>query len=129
MQQQKAKGRRWFSILLVLILCIATYVYGSMGFAQAAYSPTASEQATQQAPWEDGHGSNRGLATHGGMTPAQSVNLTQEGDRIKLLPAQEHRLPNLYATADHAAMRLMYNRPLSELASRTGGHAPPIMIL
>lgn len=125
MQQQKAKSRGWFSVLLVLFLCIATYVYGSMGFAQAAYSPTASEQADQQAPWEDGHGTNRGFATHGGMTPAQSVNLTQEGDRTKLLPAQEPRLPNLYATAYHAVRTQTQSRPLSELASRTGGHAPP----
>jgi hypothetical protein len=125
MRQQKAQGREWVSILLVLFLCIAAYVYGSMGFAQAAYSPTVNEQAEQQAPGKNGHGTSRGNASHGGMTPAQSENLMQEGDQLQLLPAQEPRLPNLYATAYHAVRALLYSRPLSELASRTGGHAPP----
>jgi hypothetical protein len=116
-------------MLLTLFLCFSAYMCESTGFSLAAYSPTVNEQADQQAPWEDGRDSNRSIATHGGMTPAQPGFPTQEGDRIQILPAQESRLPNLYATADHAAMRLMYNRPLSELASRTGGHAPPITIL
>lgn len=125
MRHQKAQGRVWVSMLLVLFLCCAAYVYGSMGIALYAYSPTADEQAEQQAPGEDGRDSNRGIATHGGMTPAQPENPTQEDSRIQLLPTQEPRLPNLYATAYHAVRAQTYLRPLSELASRTGGHAPP----
>ena len=125
MRQHKAHGREWVSILLVLFLCIATYEYGGMCFAQAAYSPTVNEQAEQQAPGENGHGTNRDNASHGGMTPAQSEILVQEGDQIQLLPTQEPRLPNLYVTAYHAVRTLSQSRPLSELASRTGGHAPP----
>ncbi len=125
MRLKRAQGRVWVSILLVLFLCIAAYMYGSMGFPLAAYSPTVNEQAEQQAPGEDDRESNRSIATHGGMTPAQSENLTQEGDYNQLLPAQEPRLPNLYATAYHAVRIQMCSRPLSELASRIGGHAPP----
>jgi hypothetical protein len=125
MRLKKAQGRKWVSILLVLFLCISAYVYGSMGFALAAYSPTANEQAKQQAPGEDGCGSSRGITSHGGMTPAQPEDLMQEGISNQLLPALEHRRPSLIATAYHAVRALMLSRPLSELASRTGGHAPP----
>lgn len=127
MQLRRAQGRTWVSILLVLFLCVAAYMYGSMGFSLAAYSPTVNEQAEKQATGEDDRDSNRGIATHGGMTPAQSENLTQEDYCIQLLPAQESRLPNLYATAYHTVRIRTYSRPLSELASRIGGHAPPLI--
>lgn len=125
MGHQKAQGRAWVSMLLVLFLCFAAYVNGSMGIALNAYSPTASEQAEQQAPGEDDCDSSRSIATHGGMTPAQPENLTQEGCNFQLPPAQEPRLPSLNATAYSAVRAQTYSRPLSELASRTGGHAPP----
>ena len=125
MRHQKAQGGAWVSMLLVLFLCFAAYVNGSMGIALNAYSPTASEQTEQQAPGEDSCDSSRSIATHGGMTPAQLENLMQEGCDFQLPPAQEPRLPNLYATACHTVRANTYSRPLSELASRTGGHAPP----
>jgi hypothetical protein len=112
-------------MLLVLFLCFAAYMYGSMGFALHAYSPSVNKQAEKQAPEEKGRSSDRGIATHGGMTPAQPGNLMRGSVPIQLLPAQEPRLPSLYETAYHAVCAQTYSRPLSELASRTGGHAPP----
>lgn len=127
MRQRTAPGKGWASISLVLFLCFAAYVSGGMGLAQAAYSPTSveNEQAGQQAPGDGGRDSYRDTASRGGMTPAQSANPLQEEYHVQLLPAQEPRLPSLNATAYHAVLTLRFPRPLSELASRTGGHAPP----
>ena len=127
MRQKKALGREWIPILLVLFWCLAVYMSGVMGSTQAAYSPTVSSnsQAGQQGPGSGDRNSSRATASHGVMTPAQSADLWQDGGCAQLFSVQDTGLPRLNATACHAIRSLMYIKPLSELASRIGGHAPP----
>ena len=127
MRQQLSLGKGWFPILLVLFLCASVYMSGSMGSAKAAYSPTVSYfmQAGEPTPGEGGHGKNHNAASHGGMTPAQSRDLMQEEEMLETLLALAPELPSQQATAHPAVRSLMNKRPLSELASQTGGHAPP----
>ncbi len=126
MRPQKALGMGWISILLVLFLCFAACTQDVMGSAQAAYSPTvlSNIQAGQQVP-EYGDRGGCAAASHGIVMPVQSMDLLQESEHILPFSAQEPGLRRLNATASPAIRSMMYIRPLSELASRTGGHAPP----
>ena len=128
MRQRIAPGIGWVSILLALFWLAAVCMQGGIGIAHAAYSPTATffEQAGVPTPEEGGQGPIHRAASHGGMTPAQHWDLTPEDDALQPLPVLNPKLPSQQLAVCHAVRTLMYQWPLSELASRTGGHAPPL---
>ena len=127
MRHINARSRGWLVILLVLFLCFAACMSQGMGFAPAAYSPTASknELAGRHAPGGGGYSANHDAADNFILTPEQSVRLWKEGECVRHHPALEPSLPSMNITSCHAVFTMMYQRPRSELASRSGGHAPP----
>ena len=114
-------------ILLAVLLFVSSCLPFDMASGQAEYSPTSTinQQAGQQAPGKSVHGIIQKAYSHGGMTPAQPGESLLEDAYSVLHPAVEPGLPSLDATAFQADRCLIYTRPLSELATRTGGHAPP----
>ncbi len=126
MRQRIARRIGWVAILFAFVWLCAAYMQGGMGRALTAYSPTVSTytQAGGKTPGEDGRNDNRNAASRGGMTPAQPRDLMQEEE---VLTTSTHpMLPSQRLAARHAVHCLIIMRPLSELASRTGGHAPPL---
>jgi len=97
-----------------------------MEIGLTAYSPTVSTytQAGGKTPGEDGRNENPSAASQGGMTPVQPWELMQE--EVVLAPSTNTQLPSQRLAARYAVHSLIYIRPLSEMASRTGGHAPPL---
>jgi hypothetical protein len=127
MRQSKGSGIGWLSILLVLFGYLSAYIPGGTGIAEAAYSQMVSiNMQTEQQELGNGKdtSSQRSLA-RGNTAPVQIASFTQGEMITQFLPAHGPHLLSLQAAAYHAVRRLIYKKPLSELALRTGGHAPP----
>ena len=127
MRQRIARGAGWIAVLFALAWFFAACTQGGMDMVNAAYPLAGSSytQAGEPTPGEDGR-DDHGAASRGGMTPAQSLFSTQEEESLLSLPALEPKLPSRQLAVCHALRSMMFKRPLSELASRTGGHAPPL---
>ena len=126
MRQRIVRRVGWIAILFAFVWLCAAYMQCGMGTTLTAYSPTISNytQAGGKTPGEDGRNENRSATSRGGMTPTQPWEFTQEEEA--LTPSAHPQLPSQRLAARYSVHSLIIKRPLSELASRTGGHAPPL---
>ncbi len=130
MRQAKSRGRRLTPVLLTLFLCLSATV--PQGIALAQPETFAKPAAAQAAPL---HRLTLEMPTAGKMPvhrllyiksaeAAHFPGTIRDGEPLPG-PHREPRLISLHGAACHASCHTVHTRPLSELAFRTGGHAPP----
>ena len=129
MNESRSPGRGWFFVLAMLMACFSTFPSG-LSIPLSMPGPSHSQFAAasfQRARMEAGLYGRQSLSGTRAWERAQNALAIEEQESQSSSICVQLR-PYRRATVSHpAAHRLLSGKLPSEMASRTGGHAPPYL--